>query len=218
MIVNEEQWKKYEEKFGKLLHTISKNINGDPMIASHEDNYADLCIAALESIKGFKKKTGRDFDEFIDSKLFSGYTKTCVWNFKCSKGNKLKARYGLRNRSVSSDNLDFIDIEDSSINLNRKNFLDFDEDIGDGFSLLGLDQPVRNFSLIDTFDLVSEIRHLSTQEQKLIVDFLIKNPNQILSTGKVKLSQLSQHLNFTEEYTAAQLERLKTTAKGIINE
>ena len=47
--LTEEQWALYEERYGKLMHTISSKISGDNAIANHEDNYADLCVAALES-------------------------------------------------------------------------------------------------------------------------------------------------------------------------
>jgi hypothetical protein len=38
------------------------------MTASVEDNYAELCVAALESINGFNKKTGKSFEEMFETK------------------------------------------------------------------------------------------------------------------------------------------------------
>ena len=84
--LTDKEWALYEERYGKLMHTIAMKISGDDAIASHEDNYADLCIAALESIEGFEKKTGEKFKAAINNKLFDQYTKTVLWNRKAKKG------------------------------------------------------------------------------------------------------------------------------------
>lgn len=70
------------------------------MTASVEDNYSDLCIAALQSIEGFHKKTGKTFDEMFPLKLFDQYTKTCLWTMKAKKGIGLTARMPFRNKHV----------------------------------------------------------------------------------------------------------------------
>ena len=75
-----EQWAQYEERYGKLMHTISMKISGDDAIANHEDNYSDLCVAAIESIDAFERKTGDDFEKAMNNKLFDQYTKTVLWN------------------------------------------------------------------------------------------------------------------------------------------
>ena len=101
--LTDEQWALYEERYGRLMHTIAMKISGDDAIANHDDNYADLCIAALESIEGFKKKTGEDFDEAIDNKLFDQYTKTVLWNRKAKKGIPLSKKMDFRNKHYSID-------------------------------------------------------------------------------------------------------------------
>jgi hypothetical protein len=114
--ITNEQWGKYLEKYDKLLWMISRRISGDIAIASLEDNYADLCIAALASIDAYSRKTGLKFDEFIDTKLFSQYTKTVLWNKKNNKGVKLTDRMEFRNKNVSINSVledDTLDIEDS---------------------------------------------------------------------------------------------------------
>lgn len=98
-----EQWTLYEERYGNLMHTISRKISGDDAIANHEDNYSDLCIAALESIDGFRKKTGEDFDTAINNKLFDQYTKTVLWNRKAKKGIPLTKKMEFRNKHYSID-------------------------------------------------------------------------------------------------------------------
>jgi len=103
MQITNEQWALYEERYGKLMHTISMKISGDLALASHEDNYSDLTIAALESIDGFKKKTGQTFEEAMENKLFDQYTKTVLWNRKAKKGIPLSKKIPFRNKQVSLD-------------------------------------------------------------------------------------------------------------------
>ena len=98
-----EEWALYEERYGRLMHTIAMKISGDDAIASHEDNYADLCIAALESIEGFEKKTGEKFKAAINNKLFDQYTKTVLWNRKAKKGIPLTKKMEFRNKHYSLD-------------------------------------------------------------------------------------------------------------------
>jgi hypothetical protein len=87
------------------MWTIAHRISGDTMTASLEDNFSDLSIAALESINGFHKKTGKSFDEMIDMKLFDQYTKTCLWTAKARKGVKLTERIPFRNKHHSIDSM-----------------------------------------------------------------------------------------------------------------
>ena len=103
MQITNEQWALYEERYGKLMHTISMKISGDLALASHEDNYSDLTVAALESIEGFKKKTGQTFEEAMENKLFDQYTKTVLWNRKAKKGIPLSKKIPFRNKQVSLD-------------------------------------------------------------------------------------------------------------------
>ena len=84
--LTDDQWRYYEQRYGKLMKMISSRISGDEALANPEDNYSDLCIAALESIEGFRKKTGESFDVAMNNKLFDQYTKTVLWNRKAKKG------------------------------------------------------------------------------------------------------------------------------------
>lgn len=92
MKVTNEQWDRYQERYGKLIWTIATKISGDLATCSLEDNIADLSIAALDSIKGFNNKTGMNFDEMMESKLFDGYTKTVLWHRKNRKGKAITNR------------------------------------------------------------------------------------------------------------------------------
>ena len=88
MEITSEQWTIYLERYEKLIYTISRKISGDLVFANLEDNYADLVVAAINSINGFHKKTGKSVDEMFDDPLFDKYTKTCLWNHKNNKGNQ----------------------------------------------------------------------------------------------------------------------------------
>lgn len=97
-MLTENQWKLYLQKYEKLIWQISHRISGDPMTAHLEDNYADLCIAALNSVIGYEKKTGIKFDEAIKTKEFDQYTKSVLWKFKAKKGQALTDRMPFRNK------------------------------------------------------------------------------------------------------------------------
>ena len=101
--ITDDDWQVYLEKYGRLMWTVSRHISGDPVVADLETNYADLCVAALESIRGFHKKTGESFDEMICNPLFNQYTKTVLWNCKNKKGAYITKRKELSLSSLSTD-------------------------------------------------------------------------------------------------------------------
>jgi len=103
--ITTEQWELYLKKYKNLMWRISHMISGDTMLASIEDNFSDLCIAAIESINGFHKKTGVSIDEMFGMKLFDQYTKTCLWTAKARKGIRLSERMPFRNKHLSIDEL-----------------------------------------------------------------------------------------------------------------
>lgn len=100
------------------MHKISRMIGGDSIIASPEDNFSELCMAALESINGFHKKTGKNFEEMFPLKLFDQYTKTCLWTTKARKGTPISNKMPFRNKHISmsetDDNDEPIEIADTS--------------------------------------------------------------------------------------------------------
>jgi len=101
--ISEEQWAEYQSRYGNLIKMISMRITGDRVLANSEDNVADLEVAALESIKGFHKKTGETVDQMFKNKLFDQYTKTCLWNHKNSKGIKQEKKRPFFSKCVSID-------------------------------------------------------------------------------------------------------------------
>jgi len=105
--ISNEQWDLIIDQYGGLIWKIAHRISGDNATASLEDNYQDLCIAAMDAIRGFEKKVGKKFDEFFKQGklggLFNQYLKTCLWNHKNNKGARIVKRYNLTKYSVSLD-------------------------------------------------------------------------------------------------------------------
>jgi len=170
MTVNDEQWSKIDEKYCRLLWKISHNISGDDAIATPEDNYADLQVAALEAVAGFEKKTGRKFDEFWGEKLFDQYFKTCLWNFKNNKGARIAKRYHLYRDSVplcNDNKLKEIEIRHEEAQQLENNV--FFEDIG----------------------------YILNKQQKDILNVLVQDPGLIKESGKVNIRKLAKEMGTT---------------------
>ena len=171
-MISSDQWEKYEEKYGRLMHKISRNISGDAAVASLEDNYGDLCVAALESIKGFQKKTGQNFDEMFGSKLFDQYTKTCLWHLKGSKGAKITRRYPVTKKTLS-------------IGHQRR-----DDDTSEGGEVWQV--SANEASSLESINFFKEVLPSLSSTQKSMVNNIIKDPTLILGSGKVNISKLAE--------------------------
>ena len=102
MLLSDSQWEKYEAKYGKLMWMIARRISGDVIIAHMEDNYSELCMAALKSINGYFELTNKSFDEMMLETTFDQYTKTCLWACKAKIGVNLSDRLDFRNKHYSS--------------------------------------------------------------------------------------------------------------------
>ena len=140
------------------------------MLASLEDNYSDLNIAAIESINGFHKKTGESFDEMINNKLFDQYTKTCLWTAKARKGIKLSERMPFRNKHISIEEIRQ-DEEESSF------------DIADV-------SAIRDISRVDATDIVNTYDY----KVKRIIKALEDKPELMSETGNIKINPLAKEL------------------------
>jgi hypothetical protein len=164
-----EQWDLYLKKYKNLMWRISHLISGDSMLASLEDNYSDLNIAAIESINGFHKKTGESFDEMIKNKLFDQYTKTCLWTAKARKGIKLSERMPFRNKHVSID--DIRSDEESPY------------DIADA-------SAVRDISRVDAADIVNTYDY----KVRKVIKALESKPELMSDSGNIKINPLAKEL------------------------
>ena len=169
MTVTAEQWQKIDKKYGKLIWKISYKISGDNAIANLEDNHADLQVAALDAIAGFKKKTGKTTDDFIDTKLFDQYLKTCLWNFKNNKGGKIAKKYHLTRDTVSTS--EYEDIIQECEQASRGQHYNFDSSEMFAFNLTSL--------------------------EKELVDLVVNEPTMIKDNGTLNLSQISKEMHKT---------------------
>lgn len=189
--LTDEQWALYEERYGKLMHTIAMKISGDDAVASHEDNYADLCIAALESIEGFKNKTGEDFDEAINNKLFDQYTKTVLWNRKAKKGIPLTKRMPFRNSLVSLD-VDHMDIGVSNLH-------DRLEDPKAAFEASSME--------------LEDFTKSQAEDVKKVLNAIIKNPGLLARDGSINNSAVKKNTGLSIHYTNKAVDQLKKSLK-----
>jgi len=162
-MINTDQWELYETKYGKLMHKISRSISGDSVISEPEDNYSDLCIAALDSIKGFNKKTGQTFDDMFGTKLFDQYTKTCLWHVKGNKGAKITKKYPITKRTVSL-------YEHPEV-----------------FTLSGEDN-----NSADAEDFLLALSNGFTELERTVVSSIVKNPECVNDNGRIIFSRVSR--------------------------
>jgi len=186
--LTDEQWALYEERYGKLMHTISMKISGDNAIANHEDNYADLCIAALESIEGFKNKTGQDFDEAINNKLFDQYTKTVLWNRKAKKGIPLSKKMSFRNSHVSLD-------------------IDYNAEFGTGGLHERIEDPRSGYDT-SSVDLEDFTKSQPENVQK-VMNVILKNPSILSKDGSLNHSAIKEKTGLSVHYTNKAVSMLK---------
>jgi hypothetical protein len=164
-MIDTNQWEKYEEKYGKLMHKISRSISGDVIIATVEDNYGDLCIAALDSIKGFNKKTGKSFDQMFGTKLFDQYTKTCLWHVKGNKGAKITKKYPVTKHTVSL------------------------YDHPEVFSLSGEEN-----NSVEAEDFLTALSNGFTALEKDVVSAIVQNPEFVNDKGCIVMSKVSRYV------------------------
>jgi len=190
--LTDEQWATYEERYGRLMHTISMKISGDVAIANHEDNYADLCIAALESIDGFERKTGLSFDEAIDDKLFDQYTKTVLWNRKAKKGIPLTKKMPFRNKHVSLD----LDHYDSG------GMPSLHEKIEDP-------RAAYDSSSVDLEDFTKS----QPEDVQRVMNAILKNPGILSRDGSINHSAVKNSTGLSVHYTNKALSHLKQSIK-----
>lgn len=186
-----EQWALYEERYGKLMHTIAMKISGDSAVANHEDNYADLCVAALESIEGFKKKTGEDFDVAIENKLFDQYTKTVLWNRKAKKGVPLTKKMDFKNSQIS---LDVFEGDNQ-----RSGLHDLIPDNRSGFGA----------SSVDLEDFTKE----QNEDVQKVINAIVKSPKILKKDGTISYKDLREATGLSIHYTNKAVNKLKNSIR-----
>lgn len=172
--ITDAQWSVYLAKYDKLIWTIARKISGDDAVANVDDNYADLCIAAINSIVAYNKKTGFQVDDFLTTKLFDQYTKTVLWNFKAKKGIPLSAKMDFRNRHFSISEVG-----------NRAVDTESDFDIEDTKAA-----DVTQFMVPDMFEYQDD-------DVKLVMKTIIDDPSVVDAEGKLKVFALLKPTGLT---------------------
>lgn len=194
--LTDEQWALYEERYGKLMHTIAMKISGDDAIANHEDNYADLCMAALESIEGFKKKTGEDFDVAINNKLFDQYTKTVLWNRKAKKGVPLTKKMDFRNKQHSLDN-------DTSLSHsqdgNRQGLHDRIPDTRASFGVSSIE--------------LEDFTNSQPEDVRKVINAIVKTPNILSRDGLFNHAAIRKSTGLSVHFVNKAVEKLKNSIR-----
>jgi len=103
MITND-QWTKIQNKYKRLMYSVSHRIGGDKVAHDFDDNQQELAITTMDAVDAYSRKTGLEFDEFFNTTEFDKYIKTCLWNKKNNVGSKIKKKYGIRQCVSISDN------------------------------------------------------------------------------------------------------------------
>jgi len=189
--LTDKEWALYEERYGKLMHTIAMKISGDDAIASHEDNYADLCIAALESIEGFEKKTGEKFKTAINNKLFDQYTKTVLWNRKAKKGIPLSKKMDFRNKQYS--------IDQEYPNSDGDRSVDKIADCRAQFDASAVD--------------LEDFTRSQTDDVKKVINAIIKNPKILSRDGIFNYAAVRRDTGLSVHFTNKAIDNLKNSLR-----
>jgi hypothetical protein len=168
--ITEEQWLLYQKKYGSLLWKIARKISGDEAIANIEDNHADLCMAAINSIYAFRTLINVEIDGFLkevdddyNSRQFTKYTKTCVWNYKCKKGLPLSNKMDFRKKHFSIS------------------AVGYDDGTGEGkdFDIEDKSGPGEEHFVIN------ELFKESTPEMDLVVKAILNDPSVLKEDGSL---------------------------------
>tara|TARA_Y100000310_G_scaffold345209_1_gene462688 strand:- start:3291 stop:3869 length:579 start_codon:yes stop_codon:yes gene_type:complete len=183
-----EQWKKIQDKYQRLIYTIAYRIGGDEVAHDFDDNVQELCITAMDAVKAFQKKTGKEFDEFFDTLDFHKYIKTCLWNKKNNVGNKIKKKYGIRNCVSLSANPDMFSTHTGAVY---------------GSSSLEVKDATEDFAYdVDLDDHQREIL------KNVLGDFRLIKPD-----GKLNISKLSRITNTTKAQVRRSIKNMRHKLK-----
>jgi len=173
-------WDQYLKKYERLMYKISHMISGDPTICTIEDNFGDLCIAAIESVEGFIKKTKRPLESLLTDKQFDQYTKTCLWKRKARKGLDVEKKRAIR-KSVP-------------IKVERDD---------EGYDLSALVDKGTSFSSIDIKDLFK-----ITKQNKEVLDIIVNNPSVLKMNGTLNFVEIGRLLDVSSMTASARVKKL----------
>lgn len=171
------QWAQYEEQYTNLMWRITQLMSGDEVLTNKEDSYAELCLAALESIHGFFRKVLNEtevtltFDTMWAHPKFDAYTKTCLWNSKNHRGKKIAKKMPMLARTFS-------------MSVNTKNT----EERDNLFQIESKDTP-------DNSDYLKDAYLSLNREQSDVLDALVTSDDHLKHSGKVNVQAVARALS-----------------------
>ena len=176
------------EKYDKLIWSIARKISGDVATSSLEDNYADLWLAAFEAVEGFTKQNdyaNGPIEDWIETRPFDKYLKTCLWNKKNHKGKQIANKYHIHRDTVPTHLEEVLNVSDSSHC--------WITDRGFSKKLSNASAFVRNEESrpLDVGVLLSE-------RESVVVAALLYDPSKYLTEeGKLKILPIQKFLGWT---------------------
>ena len=100
-----EQIEKIKSKYGNLIYAIAYRIGGDAVTNSFEDSVQNLYISAMDACEAYKRKTGKEFDEYFGTTEFGKYIKSTLWNKKNNVGKKITKKLNINSHLSLDENL-----------------------------------------------------------------------------------------------------------------
>jgi hypothetical protein len=178
--IPQEWWDQYLKKYERLMYKIAHMISGDPTICTIEDNFNDLCVAAIESVEGYRKMTKKKLDVLLTDKGFDQYTKTCLWRRKARKGLDVEKKRAIRKCVSLTTGDDDSGYEVSSI-------------VDKGYNLEGTE-------IHSIFDAV--------EQNKDLLDVVVNNPSVIKNNGAFNYSELGRLLDVSSTTATSRMNKL----------
>lgn len=158
-----------QDKYGDLIYKIAYQISGDAATCSFEDNVQDLWIAALEAVRGFEIQNGGANGKFDDFWGSQGFDKYIKTCLWSAKNSK--------GAKVTK-----------KINLYKGNVPI--HDYTEVFEIDDRQTTTLPMEVQQLFDLLNE-------EQRLVLNTVVKDPNLILESGRINCSAVGRKLGYS---------------------
>ena len=101
----DDQLKRIEKKYGRLIYTIAHRIGGDSVVNSFEDSVQELYISSLDACEAYERKTTILFDEFFGTEEFDKYIKSVLWNKKNNQGKQITKKLGVNRHATLNEEI-----------------------------------------------------------------------------------------------------------------
>ena len=191
------------EKYDKLMLHIAHKISGDVATSSVEDNYQDLWLAAFEALEGFSKQNNGangPVEQWINTKSFDKYLKTCLWNKKNHKGKNITLRYNIHRDTVPTHLEEVLNIADKGYRWRPE---DFEVPVKRSYQH---DSPATS----DHWAYFGDMGVDLTIGEASLVTLIVADPDRYLSEeGKLKISPLERKLGWGRNCVALCIDNIK---------